>query len=121
MMTEEQKRLKINERARRWRKRNPKKHAAINLRCYYKNHEHSKRQARKYWFKRRYGLTMDEAADLLSKPCEICGRNDNQKIDHDHSVKELHVRGVLFNSCNLLLGRMEALGIGKFCEYLIRK
>ena len=60
----------------------------------------------------KFNLTMEEVDELLSiKDCEICGTElirgckkhpDRACVDHDHTTKE--IRGVLCNSCNLLLG-----------------
>jgi len=72
------------------------------------------------WFRKRYGLSMEEYDSLIVNPCQICGSNHNKKIDHDHTVSKPHYRGVLCNSCNLLLGRIESIGIDKFVKYLSR-
>lgn len=62
--------------------------------------------------KRNYGLTTEEAEQILVKRragvCEICGENRSKRalgVDHDHTTGE--VRGVLCGKCNLALGYME--------------
>ncbi len=67
-------------------------------------------QLRRY-YKRRYGITPEEADEMRSHGCGICGRLDvpgrwegNLHIDHDHDTGQ--VRGVLCHGCNLSLGHL---------------
>jgi len=61
------------------------------------------------YYKRRYGLTLDQVAEMRTGACDICGtrewngRHKNPHIDHDHATGE--VRGLLCHNCNLLVGR----------------
>jgi len=70
----------------------PEQRAAL-LRCYYK---------------RQYGLTIEEVAELRAEGCQICGRLDGTgrfgqlHIDHDHQSGK--VRGVLCHGCNVSIG-----------------
>lgn len=52
---------------------------------------------------RVYGLTVEEADALLSKPCGICG-GVAQHIDHDHVTGQ--VRGGLCGPCNRGIGQL---------------
>jgi hypothetical protein len=63
----------------------------------------------KSYYKRKYGLTMSEVAEMRSAGCEICGRRDGGgrfdqlHIDHCHATGL--VRGALCDSCNTGLGK----------------
>lgn len=63
--------------------------------------------------KKTYGLTIDDLMGMLEKQeylCGICKRDlreltqKNVHIDHCHASKELKIRGVLCNKCNMALG-----------------
>ncbi len=73
----------------------------------------SKKTARKYTLKRKYGLTHDAYNEMLLKQgnkCAICGVSfsdidkRNRHVDHCHATRK--IRGLLCISCNH--------GIGKF-------
>ena len=61
--------------------------------------------------KHLYGLTKAQYNEMISRPCDVCGRNDLTKcIDHDHnccpgrrSCGEC-IRGVLCTNCNTAEG-----------------
>lgn len=62
--------------------------------------------------RRRYGLTVEQYEKIRDQDtCDICGLHAHQHlngrlhIDHDHSTNE--VRGMLCNSCNLILGHAQ--------------
>lgn len=63
----------------------------------------------KYYYKQKYGLTMDEVATMRARGCAICGtvewmgRHSQAHIDHDHVTGV--VRGVLCHECNTGLGK----------------
>lgn len=60
---------------------------------------------------RRVGLTRSEYDELMAKHdgrCHNCKINPATAIDHCHTT--MVVRGVVCNSCNLLLGWMEKVG-----------
>lgn len=87
---------------REWRKKNPEK---------------SRETVRKWKYLNKYGITIEDYEDLYVKQggvCAICGappagpgtnHGHRLKVDHDHATGE--VRGLLCNTCNLLLGRYE--------------
>lgn len=50
---------------------------------------------------KRYGLTREQAAQLLSLPCAICG-GPSEHIDHNHTTSK--VRAGLCGGCNKGLG-----------------
>jgi hypothetical protein len=62
---------------------------------------------------KRYGLTQQEALDLLARDdlkCEICLRDisfgrggDKLAVDHDHETSL--IRGYLCQDCNILIGK----------------
>jgi hypothetical protein len=65
---------------------------------------------REYWFRSRYGLTLDEVDAMLARGCDVCGSFENLHIDHDHTVIEPResVRGVLCMKHNTLEGMLAA-------------
>jgi hypothetical protein len=70
-----------------WRRRNPERTLDSRLRA-------------------RYGITAKDRSALLLKQRNRCGgcRKPKQKWVVDHSHKTKKVRGILCNSCNLILG-----------------
>ena len=56
---------------------------------------------------RKYGLTIEQAEELRTQSCEICGEKAKRMvIDHDHNTKGTY-RGVLCQQCNTRLGWFE--------------
>ncbi len=53
-------------------------------------------------YKRKYGITADEADAMYSKGCKVCGGTHRLHIDHNHENGE--IRGVLCHNCNLGIG-----------------
>ena len=76
----------------------------------------SKGEQTKWYYKRKYGITLEERDTMLSKQeglCSICDtpihfENNSINIGHsavvDHCHGEGHLRGVLCGSCNTGLG-----------------
>ena len=60
---------------------------------------------RGYNLKQRYGITIDEANEMLDKGCEVCGSFDRLHIDHSHETGL--VRGCLCHKCNTALGLLD--------------
>lgn len=64
--------------------------------------------AARHRYKRLYGLTLEQVAEMRGGTCAICGsqgtegRWGNLHIDHDHDTGR--VRGALCHSCNVGLG-----------------
>lgn len=119
-----------------WFERNPDKITQYNSAYYQRNKEASKERSRKYRLEnkdklkeyrlknsernkkycinqaliRRYGITLKQYNELLSKQnhtCGICGANSSDfskrlAVDHCHTTNK--VRGLLCSNCNTLLG-----------------
>lgn len=63
--------------------------------------------------KRVYGLSKEEADEIYSRGCEVCGTKEGKLcIDHCHDTRK--VRGCLCDPCN------KALGLLKNCPKNIR-
>jgi len=77
---------------------------AFNIKKKYKQKQNKEVQ-RKYRLKREYNLTIEDYNQMLKKQdykCAICGKEKKLGIDHCHKGK--HVRELLCNSCNSMLG-----------------
>jgi len=62
---------------------------------------------KRYDLKKNYGLTIEQADQLRTQSCEICGvKAKKMVIDHDHAIKGTY-RGVLCQQCNTRLGWFE--------------
>lgn len=67
--------------------------------------------SRKAYFKRQYGITLEDVEKMAALGCAICGTTDwngrhaRPKVDHDHVTGE--VRGVLCSECNMGLGKFK--------------
>ncbi|MBV8433913.1 MAG: hypothetical protein JO029_06505 [Candidatus Eremiobacteraeota bacterium] len=92
------------------------------LREYYRKSETRRENQRRAYVQRKYGISLDELADLLMQQngcCAICGRRWQDCIsakraqydvrflqylcvDHDHVTRK--VRGLLCNGCNTAIG-----------------
>lgn len=74
-------------------------------------------QCRNAHYKKRYGLTSQEA-DTLKTKCELCGTTEQLHIDHNHETGE--IRGVLCTNCNRGLGHLKdsPVLLRKAAEYL---
>lgn len=75
---------------------------------------------RGYALKRLYGITLEQFEEIFEaqgRVCKICktdtpnGRHRSWHVDHDHNRKEKHVRGILCQRCNLILGQLETNGL----------
>jgi hypothetical protein len=54
--------------------------------------------------KHKYGLTVDEYDQLLSKPCAICGLKA-ETLDHNHKTGK--IRAGLCKRCNIAIGLLQ--------------
>ena len=65
-----------------------------------------KKISKKTRLKAKYGLTLEEANELTSKGCQVCGTYEGVLcIDHCHTTGK--VRGCLCTPCNLALGYLK--------------
>lgn len=103
-----------------WRNRNP--HKAKER--YWGNRDFE----RERHLKRKYGITLSDYADMLSKQngsCAICRapepENRTLDVDHDHATGR--VRGLLCTSCNRMLGHSgdNAENLVRAAQYLVPK
>jgi hypothetical protein len=88
--------------------------------------EERKLRQRGYNYKHRYGITLEVRDDMLASQnfrCAICeadapGGPGSWHIDHCHTTG--HVRGLLCNHCNLMLGhaRDNTRNLQRAIEYL---
>jgi DNA-directed RNA polymerase subunit RPC12/RpoP len=89
--------------------KDPKRNQAAILRWRSNNKAKVSTYQRKYQYKRRYGITLEQRDQLLRKQryrCAGCGTKTPGKrgwmVDHCHTKK--HIRGILCSHCNLTLG-----------------
>jgi hypothetical protein len=86
--------IKYNAGLRTWRKDNPEKSRALDL-------------------KRRFGISIAEYNEILEKQngcCAICGIHQsklNKSLFVDHNHKTGKIRGLLCFKCNISLGHLE--------------
>lgn len=56
------------------------------------------------WYCRsKYGLTLDQANEVRSRPCEVCGKEPPNCVDHEKDGSYL---GTLCRACNINMGRL---------------
>ena len=96
------------ERTQRWRDR---KNGVLTP---FKRHPKEETPQLRYWYKTKYGITIEEYKKMLKKQngkCAICGeesKGGRLAVDHNHSTNK--VRSLLCYHCNW--------GIGHFKENL---
>lgn len=79
---------------------------------------------RDYELRTKYGITLEEWADMLEKAgyaCEICRQStESLCVDHDHVTGK--VRGVLCRKCNRSIGQLgdSVEALERALEYLRR-
>lgn len=90
--------------------------------------EYDPRESRRDKLERRYGLTLEQYDNMLKAQnnlCALCKREFTPKeklcVDHNHATKE--VRGILHNSCNMVVGlaKDSVSFLRQAIEYLERK
>jgi hypothetical protein len=98
--TKEQKREYMRLYQIRWRKNNPEKNAAKQLRHYL---------ARRPDLKRNYGITLEEMTGMVAAQdgkCAVCERALKRNyVDHDHATGK--VRGIVCCRCNIRLSAVD--------------
>ncbi len=76
-----------------------------------KYREDNPRAMRSYYFKYKYGITMDGYDSLYVDQkgcCAICGKHkDSLIVDHDHDHASGAVRGLLCYQCNTGIGQLQ--------------
>lgn len=95
------------------RKRLLNKEAVVRYRS--KNRERISKEARSYFVRRKYGLSMEELGlmkDAQEWKCAICGNVGRLCLDHDHSTGK--ARALLCIVCNFAVGRVEKRGVDYF-------
>jgi len=81
-------------------------------------------QQRRWELKKKYGITLEQWASMVSyvdSKCEICGtQTDSPCVDHDHVTGE--VRGVLCRLCNKAIGQLGDTfeSVQKAADYLAK-
>ncbi len=95
---------------REYRKNNKDKRNSY-MREYRKNNKDKyKGILRKYFYKRDYGISIEEYNKMFENQkgcCKICGRHQSlfkQRLCVDHNHKTMEVRGLLCHTCNKFLG-----------------
>jgi hypothetical protein len=94
------------ERERRWRVENADRYRERMAR--YREDGKKSVSDRKSHLKRKYGLTLEDFDRMLADQgggCAICGKNDVDNVDHDHSTGS--VRGILCFRCNAAIGQLD--------------
>lgn len=97
-------------RAREWAAENAERRAAYQAE--YRNRPERKRVMRDLYYRRTYGLSVDEADEILAAQngrCAICCRPAPERLgsmhlDHDHRTGA--IRGFLCVDCNHGLGKL---------------
>src|SRR6185437_9382788 len=111
---------------REYREKSPDKHKSALKKSYRKTKEERARYAREYrkrkmqegdpfdrrtWLKYKYGLTIEEYKNMLSRQnwaCAICERKFGDMIPNvDHNHKTGKVRELLCFNCNTGLGNLK--------------
>jgi Recombination endonuclease VII len=78
------------------------------VRLRYERSVNGKAARRKFWLKKKYGITEAEHQQMLRNQnslCAICKREVKLCVDHNHKTGK--VRGLLCNSCNLIVGVLQ--------------
>jgi hypothetical protein len=90
-----------------------------------KRHRRGKKSPRKYFLRKKYGLSLSDYQTFLDRAdgaCEICSKpfEGEPHVDHDHATGV--VRGLLCRACNLGLGFMadDTIRLGSAIAYLER-
>lgn len=97
----------ILRRNREWRRSHPEMVKARHKRYYAEHKKEYNEKARKCYFKKDYGITIEQYNDMVKDAggkCQICRRALKLHVDHNHATGK--VRGILCFACNAALGGM---------------
>lgn len=64
-----------------------------------------RRRQMEWHYRKKYGISFEQAQADMARGCEICGSNRDMVIDHDHSTGTY--RGPLCDRCNRALGYLD--------------
>ena len=100
------------EKCKRWRKNHREKYLAWHRRYYKNNSQKIRAYAKSKRSEWVYGITLEEVNELRDQQngvCPICRLplKSEQRIIIDHNHKTGHVRGILHQKCNTILGYIE--------------
>jgi hypothetical protein len=107
---------KIAEQKKQWdidNMENSKQYYIENKEKYKQRYANTKDIQKDCFFKRKYGLTLEQYTELFNKQngkCAICGKHQTELkqalcVDHDHQNN--NVRGLLCSKCNRGIGMLE--------------
>ena len=74
---------------------------------YQQNKEKYAKKARKYFLKKKFGMTIEDYNNMFEAQngkCKICGNNHTNTMDIDHDHTTGVIRGLLCRQCNQMLG-----------------
>jgi hypothetical protein len=114
-----------SEKRKRYRKDYPERDRAQRREYFYKNGPRCLETSRKYWLKKKFGITVEDYNVMLARQggfCAICGAVDKARhlaVDHCHKTGK--VRGLLCSKCNTAIGSLEdsVVLIGAALGYLV--
>ncbi len=114
--------LCVGESNKQWALKNPSNQKKRSKKHYQNNTEKYKKwglNRKKKDLKTKYDLTLEQAEEIYSRGCQICGTTEKLCIDHCHSTGK--VRGCLCFKCNLRLGNYEKLLEDQYYFYRLQK
>lgn len=83
---------------------------------YWADPDKGREQARRSYYRRKYGITPEQADALRGGICPVCQIRPRQHVDHDHATGE--IRGGLCMTCNTHIGWAETVGLDSIARYL---
>lgn len=92
-------------RSRKWREHNRQRHRDSVKAWKLANPEQTRRREKKSWYRRQYGITIEQRDAMFQKQqgvCAVCGTATALVVDHCHRSGK--VRGLLCGKCNAALG-----------------
>lgn len=94
-----------------WRENNPDRHTKLKREWYSANSPRLIVSSKNDYYKRTYGITLDDAKERLAAQngkCLICEKPISGRNVHvDHCHKTGRVRGLLCSGCNIGVGVLE--------------